>query len=273
MKPSEQKRALASAIKAARMAGKLIRANLSARKTINSSTQHDIKIELDVRCQRLIEKSLHSAFPSVDFLGEEGISADVDGSERWVVDPIDGTVNFAYGIPHACVSIALQQRVRDRRPPSALQTVYEDGYETVVGVVYDPFCDELWTAIRGQPARLNGKIIHVSRRRKLDECIVSIGFAKTVESLEATLPYFNQLVRRVRKIRMMGAAALGLTYVATGRFDAYIERGIRLWDIAAGGLILECAGGEFLRRPIPGDYAYRMVASNGLLRRTLRVPD
>ena len=87
------------------------------------------------------------------------------------------------------------------------------------------------------------------------------------------LPYFSKLVHRVRKIRMMGSAALGLTYVASGRFDAYIERGIRLWDIAAGGLILECAGGEFWHRAIPGDYAYRMVATNGLLRRRLRVPD
>ena len=77
---------------------------------------------------------------------------------------------------------------------------------------------------------------------------------------------------RVRKIRMMGAAALGLTYVATGRFDAYIERGIHLWDIAAGGLIIQCAGGEFWHRPIPGAHAYRMVATNGLLRRSLRVP-
>jgi myo-inositol-1(or 4)-monophosphatase len=87
------------------------------------------------------------------------------------------------------------------------------------------------------------------------------------------MPYFRELVYRVRKIRMMGAAALGLTYVATGRFDAYIERGIRLWDIAAGGLIVQCAGGEFWQRPIPGKHAYRMVATNGLLRRSLRVPD
>src|SRR5947207_1831715 len=130
----------------------------------------------------------------------------------------------------------------------------------------------MWTAIRGRPARLNGKIIHVSRRGKLAETIVSIGFAKSRESLDATLPYFNQLVHRVRKIRMMGAAALGLVYVATGRFDAYIERGIRLWDIAAGGLIVECAGGEFWRRQVPGEQSYQMIASNGRLRRTLRVP-
>jgi myo-inositol-1(or 4)-monophosphatase len=184
-----------------------------------------------------------------------------------VVDPIDGTVNFAYGIPHACVSIALQQRAK---PPGSAE--FEDGYRTLVGVVYDPFCDELWIAIRGQAARLNGKIIRVSRRRKLREAIVSIGFTKSRESLEATLPYFNRMVHRVRKIRMMGAAALGLAYVACGRFDAYIECEIRLWDIAAGGLIIESAAGEFWHRPIPGEHAYRVIASNGLLGRSLRVP-
>jgi myo-inositol-1(or 4)-monophosphatase len=142
----------------------------------------------------------------------------------------------------------------------------------LVGVVYDPFCDELWTATVGEPARLNGKLIHVSRRRNLAEAIISIGFAKTRENLEATLPYFIDLVHHVRKLRIMGSAALALTYVATGRFDAYIERGIRLWDIAAGGLILECAGGDFFREPVAGEHAYRMLSSNGLLRKRLHVP-
>lgn len=255
-----------TAIAAARAVGALMRKNLHARKHANAVTQHDIKLELDVRSQKLIEETLRASFPDTAVLGEEGVIGDPHADARWVVDPIDGTVNFAYTIPHACVSIALQQRSEG---PSA----YPDGYETVVGVVYDPFCDELWTATRGQAARLNGKAIQVSRRSKLNECIISIGFAKSRASLDATLPYFSKLVYRVRKIRMMGAAALALTYVATGRFDAYVERGIRLWDIAAGGFILERAGGEFWRQPIPGDYAYRMVATNGLLRRTLRVPN
>jgi myo-inositol-1(or 4)-monophosphatase len=258
-------RAQATAVIAARAAGALMRDHLHGVKRASEVTQHDIKLELDVRSQKLIEKTLRSAFPQVPLLGEEGTSGDTLSGERWVVDPIDGTVNFAYSIPHACVSIALQERSSSKR-------AFPDGYETVVGVVYDPFSDELWTAIRGGPARLNGRIVSVSRRRRLEDSIVSIGFAKSRESLEATLPYFNRLVFRVRKIRMMGAAALGIAYVATGRFDAYIERGIRLWDIAAGGLILECAGGEFWRKPIPGTYSFRMVATNGLLRKTLRVP-
>jgi myo-inositol-1(or 4)-monophosphatase len=266
MKLMEQKRALDCAVRAARAAGKVIRDNLRETKTVASSSQHDIKLELDVRCQKLIERALQKGFPGIALLGEEGDSGDTTTAQRWVVDPIDGTVNFTYGVPHACVCIALQEKVRGKRSGG-----YEDGYVTLVGVVYDPFCDEIWTAIRGQPARMNGNKIHASRRRKLAEAIVSIGFAKTRENLERTLPYFNELVHRVRKIRIMGSAALALTYVASGRFDAYIEAGISLWDIAAGGLILESAGGEFWRRPIPGRHAYRMVATNGLLRKTLRV--
>lgn len=229
--------------------------------------QHDIKLELDVRSQALIERRLRSSFPTVAVLGEEGVSGKADAPCRWVVDPIDGTVNFTYGIPHACVSIALQERVQD-----AAAADYPDGYNTLLGVVYDPFCDELYTAIRGKAARLNGRVIHVSQRRQLREAIVSIGFSKSRKTLAATLPYFNQLVHRVRKIRMMGAAALGLTYVACGRFDAYVEREIRIWDVAAGGLIIECAGGEFWHQALSGEHRYRSIASNGLLRRALRVP-
>ncbi len=251
------KKALDISVKAARAAGKLMCSQKGEPKKINEQSQHDIKLELDVRCQKLIEGILLKAFPETAFLGEEGLAGVADSPLRWVVDPIDGTVNFAYGIPHACVSIALQQRGED------------GSFTTIVGVVYDPFCDELWSAIRGQPAKLNGKIIHASKRTELAESIVAIGFSKTADSLRENLPVFNLLVRRVRKIRMMGSAALALTYVASGRFDAYIESGISLWDIAAGGLILECAGGEFWHHEIPNSTKFTMIANNGLLRAKL----
>lgn len=260
----DSRKALNVSVAAARSVGALMKKNISSTKKVNSSTQYDIKLELDVRCQELITRALRRAFPAAALLGEEGVAGDPGSEYRWVVDPIDGTVNFTYGIPHACVSIALQKRLK--------KADYPNGFQTVTGVVLDPFCNELFTAIRGERSRLNGRPIRVSRVRDLREAIVSIGFAKSKASLESTLPYFNKLIRRVRKIRMLGAAALGLCYVATGRFDAYVERGIRLWDIAAGGLIIECAGGEFWHRPIRGAHAYQMVASNGLLRRTLRVP-
>ncbi len=256
-----------AAVAAARSVGALMRRQLHSSKRANEVSQHDIKLELDVRCQKMIEAVLRKAMPEAALLGEEGVAGDPASEYRWVVDPIDGTVNFAYTIPHACVSIALQRRFEV--PPA---TAYEDGFDTVVGVVYDPFMDELWTSTRGQPARLNGRTIHVSDRRKLDEAVISIGFAKSRENLNATLPYFLDLVHKVRKLRIMGSAALALTYVATGRFDAYIERGIRLWDIAAGGLILECAGGEFWHEAVSGEHAYRMISSNKFLRKSLRIP-
>jgi myo-inositol-1(or 4)-monophosphatase len=266
-------------VDAARAAGALMRKNLHAEKKANEITLHDIKLELDVRCQKLIEKKLYRAFPEVALLGEEGDAGETDAEFRWVVDPIDGTVNFAHGIPHASVSIALQKRIPGSKIPAGTSkrparehATRNTQYETILGVVYDPFQDEMWTAIRGGPARLNGRVIHASRSRNLNECIVSIGFAKNRNNLERALPYFLWLVRRVRKVRMFGSAALALTYVATGRLDVYVERGISLWDIAAGGLIVECAGGRFWYEATQGRHKYRMISSNGLVHDKLPVP-
>lgn len=252
-RPPSNPQALAAAVDAAHQAGALMKKHLRRAKQVNESHQHDIKLELDVRCQKLITRVLAQAFPSIPVLGEEGIDAASEQAvARWVVDPIDGTVNFAYGIPHAAVSIALQVRTAD-------------GFHSEVGVVYDPFMDDLWTAIRGKPARLNGRIAKVSTRARLDESIVSLGFAKSQDSLKAAQADFLELTHRVRKIRIMGSAALALTYVACGRFDAYVEAGVRLWDIAAGGLIVECAGGSFVTQALPGEHRYGLIASNGLI--------
>jgi myo-inositol-1(or 4)-monophosphatase len=276
MNKSEQQKALASAVGAAQAAGRLMRQNLRSPKKINSETQHDIKLELDVRCQELIQTKLRKVFPAVAILGEEGIIGDQESAQRWVIDPIDGTVNFTYGIPHACVSIALQRRLAE--PVAELsgaagaknKAPHPDAfYETLAGVVYDPFSDELWTALRGGAARLNGRVIRVSARSRLNEAIVAMGFAKQRVTVDRMLPLLNAMIHRVRKVRVMGAAALAMTYVASGRFDAYIEYGLRLWDIAAGGLILECAGGEFWRRPVAGEHAFQIIANNGPMRRPL----
>jgi len=265
MNETKLNQALTCAVRAARGAGGLMRRNLLSPKRINAATQHDIKLELDVRCQKLIERTLRSSFPDIAVLGEEGIVGDTNASARWVVDPIDGTVNFTYGIPHACVSIAFQIRKRGRLPTQP----GDAAYETVVGVVLDPFCDELWTARRGGKALLNGKVIRVSHRAMLREAIVALGFAKERSTLQRMLPTFDRLIHRVRKIRIMGAAALSMVYVASGRMDAYVEYGLRLWDIAAGGLIIECAGGRFWREPVAGKHAYQIVASNGRLGKEL----
>lgn len=272
MNKTDHSRALTSAVEAARAVGKLMRENQWSRKKVNSEVQYDIKLELDVRSQELIQKKLKKAFPEVDFLGEEGEFNPSDKPYRWVVDPIDGTVNFAYGIPHACTCIALQRRLplQKEKGPRKPGTDEVEEYETVVGVIYDPFCDELWTAIRGQKAKLNDRHIQVSRRKKLNEAIVAIGFAKLEDTINRMMPLFQALVPRVRKVRMMGSAGLAMAYVATGRMDAYREFGVRIWDIAAGGLIVECAGGEFWRRAVPGRHAKEIIANNGLLRPALQ---
>lgn len=278
MNAKELKQTLVTATAAARAAGVLMHRNLMSAKSVNAATRHDIKLELDVRCQKLIERRLRRDWPDIAVLGEEGVLGDTTAPRRWVVDPIDGTVNFTYGIPHACVSIALQERQEARgdgrvrgsgMKPSPL-ALHTSNFVTVLGVVYDPFMDELFTAARGEPARLNGSVIRCSPRRKLEEAIVSMGFAKSTATVRRGLPFFNRVIHRVRKVRMMGAAALGLCYVACGRFDAYLESGIKLWDIAAGGLIVERAAGDFDHRPIAGAHSYEMCASNGLIGGKLR---
>jgi myo-inositol-1(or 4)-monophosphatase len=261
MKKVENNKFLALTKEAALAAGSLLKKYQKSVKKISSETQYDIKLELDVRCQKLIEKHLSKAYPEIAFLGEEGITGDTNSGYRWVVDPIDGTVNFNYGIPHACVSIALQGPMGPK----------DDNFSnTLVGVVYDPFTDELWTATKGGPAMLNGTIIHVSKRTKLSEAIVYVGFAKHLFTMKKMLPVFTELTQNARKIRQMGAAALAMTYVASGRFDLYAEYGVRLWDLAAAGLIIESAGGRFLRKTLKGEHTYQVIADNGHMREQVK---
>jgi len=248
------KSARKAAIEAALAAGQVMRDNWLKPKRINSSEAHDIKLELDVRCQAIIEKILAKAFPEIPALGEEGITGDISAEYRWVIDPIDGTVNYAFGIPHAATSIALEHKEK-----------------SVVGVIYDPFADELWTTIKGEPTRLNGKVVHVSDRSKVEDAVLAIGFSKSQDNLEKCLPHMARLTRRARKIRIMGSAAIELAYVASGRLDAYVERRINLWDVAAGSLLVENAGGEFHTVPAPGKFRYAMCADNGKLRKKLQV--
>lgn len=249
MNQVQLRQALAVAVEAARAAGGLMRRHHRHAKRVQATTRHDIKLELDLRCQRLIERRLRAAFPALGVLGEEGSLAS-GGGPRWVVDPIDGTVNFAYGIPHACVSIALESPEEHGR------------LRPVVGVVYDPFCEELWTARRGQPTRLNGRVIRVSDRARLEEAIVSLGAGRRLRAIRHMVEALSRLIHRVRKLRSMGSAALALAYVASGRFDAYAEIGLHWWDIAAGGLLVECAGGRFEVREQPGA-GFELLAHNG----------
>ncbi len=278
MKNIPLNQALAVAIKAARAAGKVMHANWHKPKRVKLDDIHDIKLELDVRCQKLIEKILRAAFPKIPLLGEEGDSGDVKAQYRWVVDPIDGTVNYFYGMPHAAVSIALQRRDAcrvtsdEKTTPRSAQNpaTRHSSHVTLLGVIYGPFTDELWTTVRGEPTRLNGKIVRVSNRSKLEDAVIAMGFSKDRDNIEKSLPHLNRLARRVKKIRVMGSAALELAYVASGRLDAYIERTINLWDVAAGQLLVENAAGEFYALPAPHG-KLRMCADNGKLRKKLQI--
>ena len=239
---------LETAIEAADEAGKLLRKNFGAPLTVDEMTHHDIKLAIDKQAQQVITKVILADYPDHCILGEEGATANPNADVRWVVDPLDGTVNYFYGIPHYAVSVAAQQRVG------------ADQWETVAGVVLAPEVDELFASEKGEPAVLHGRPIRVSERAELSEAILAIGFFKSAETINRSLEDFKQLVGRVRKVRIMGAAALDAAYVACGRFDAYVEYGIKLWDIAAGQLILENAGGrtEVKSRGDPHSFDVRM---------------
>ncbi|MEI6083202.1 MAG: inositol monophosphatase family protein [Verrucomicrobiota bacterium] len=222
---------LETAIEAAAAAGKLLKQNFGGPLDVNVTTSHDIKLALDEQAQAVITRIILADYPDHCILGEEAITGNQQADVRWVVDPLDGTVNYFYGIPHYAVSIAAQQRTGDH-------------WETVAGVVLDPERDELFTGAKGQAPALNGQPIHVSDRTALAESIVAIGFFKNVDTINRSLKRFADTIHRVRKMRLMGAAALDVAYVACGRYDAYVEYGIKLWDICAGQLILETAGGQ-----------------------------
>jgi len=243
------KRYLDAAEKAARAAGKLLRKNFGRPQRVNTVAAHDIKLEIDIQTQELITKLLLKEFPKHALYGEEGIVGDQSSEHQWIVDPLDGTVNYFYGIPHFCVSIALRFR-----------------NEVMVGVIYDPIRREMWKGQKGETSKLNGDPVHVSDRADLAEAVVSVGLAKTGETINANFPLLQQMVHRVRKCRVLGSAALDMAYVACGRLDAYIEQGISLWDIAAGWLLVENAGGTVDLRPREDmKDKYSIVAFNGVI--------
>jgi myo-inositol-1(or 4)-monophosphatase len=261
---------LETAIEAAAEAGKLLRKNFGSALNVSQATHHDIKLEIDEQAQAVISRVILADFPDHCILGEEGVTGRKDSDVRWVVDPLDGTVNYFYGIPHYAVSVAAQVRVVGRvtsRGATSGAAAHSDSeWKTVAGVVLDPELDELFVSEKGKPAFLHGHPIHVSDRADLAEAIVAIGFFKSVATINQGLQDFGAMIHKVRKLRLMGAAALDVVYVACGRYDAYIEYGIKLWDIAAGQLILENAGGRVAAQPsTEGAHAFNVRMWNGKL--------
>jgi myo-inositol-1(or 4)-monophosphatase len=222
---------LTTAVDAALKAGALLRENFEKPLEVDDMLAHDIKLELDRRTQRLIEDHILARHPDHAILGEEGTRSGT-GDCEWIIDPLDGTVNYFYGIPHFATTIALRRN-----------------NELLAGVIHDPLRDETWTVELGTPPLLNGREIRVSHRNQLTDCIVSMGVSKSLETINSTLPVFNHAIRQVKKMRMLGSAALDIAYVATGRLDAYIETSIGLWDIAAGVLLVRAAGGQVDLQP------------------------
>lgn len=192
------------------------------------STPTDVVTAADRESEELIRKRLLGARPDDGFLGEEGGNVATTSGVTWIVDPIDGTVNYLYNIPSYAVSIAASI----------------DG-EVVAGSVVNPVSGETFAAARGQGATLDGRQIAVSGATRLDRSLVGTGFGYDVARRKAQAAVLNQVIVKVRDIRRAGAAALDLCGVACGRLDGYYERGPNPWDFAAGGLIATEAGARF----------------------------
>lgn len=234
---------------AARAAGAYLKQRFHEVQRVDAELPHDIKLRLDKETQQLIVEHLAAAYPDYAVLGEEGNSGRADAQAQWIVDPLDGTVNYFYGIPIFCVSIALCV-----------------GGEPVLGCVYDPMQDECYTAVVGGEAQLNGRSIRVSGRSRMAEAVVFVGHGTHDGSGAEGVRRFAHISSQVRKVRILGSAALTLCYIAAGRFDAYIENRINLWDFAAARVILECAGGMLEFAPAPGSSVTGAVlAWNGTL--------
>lgn len=238
---------LETAKQAACQAGAFLKENFGQPLEVDEETHHDIKLALDRESQDLITRVLLGEFPDHALYGEEGLAGNQESDYQWIVDPIDGTVNYFYSIPHYCVSIALRHKD-----------------ELIVGVIYDPSMDDLWEVEKGSAALLNGEPISVSPRTKLEESALFVGCGKDQTTLASGLERFKRASQRARKMRMMGSAALAMAYIASGRLDAYVESRISLWDIAAGQMLLESAGGKVTLTEVSGVAdAWSIVASNG----------
>lgn len=198
----------------------------------SKSSPTDLVSEADLASERLIRERLAEARPADGFLGEEGGSQGGTSGLSWVVDPLDGTVNFLFGIPQWCVSVA----VTDERGP-------------LVGAIFDPCRNELFVATRDGHPLLNGAPIAASDREDLATAMVATGLAYNADVRAAQADVLARVIPRVRDIRRFGSAALDLAWTAAGRYDAYFERTVKPWDIAAGTLICERAGLTVLELP------------------------
>lgn len=233
----------------ARSAGAILLKGFNKRFAVSYKGRINPVTEYDLKSERYIISSIRKKYPDHDVLAEEATAKSSKSLYRWIIDPLDGTVNYAHGFPVFCVSIALEY----------------DG-EMVLGVVFDPIHREMFSAVRGSGAFLNGKQIHVSREDKLERSMIATGFAYDVSTaVRNNIGYFGRMVRKAQAVRRPGSAALDTCWVACGRFDGFWELSLHPWDTAAAHLILLEAGGKITRMDGRSHSIYggEMAASNG----------
>ena len=244
-------RFLEAAQESAERAGGMLRKNIDASRKIEYKGAVNLVTNFDRQAQQIVFEHLSSRFPEHDFLAEEDLCEEKGSEFRWIIDPLDGTTNYAHRFPIFCVSLAL-----------------ELNGQITLGVIYDPMRDEMFSAVRGKGATLNGKQVSVSLERELDKSLLSTGFPYDVrESKENNLDHFRHFVTRTQAVRRCGAAAIDLCYIACGRFDGFWELKLSPWDVAAGALIVEEAQGRV--SDFQGDefsiYGREILASNNLI--------
>lgn len=244
-------RLLEIAVAAARAAGRHALENRHRCGEVLERGAHDVKLVLDRECQQKAADAVHAHWPGAPILGEEGAFG--TGEWVWIIDPLDGTVNYLHGMPLWCTSVAVAHRG-----------------EVVAGAVFVPELNELYTATADGPAELNGSRIHTSNVRALSEALVLTGLSKHMSAHPEAASHLIALATRAQKTRVMGAAAVDLCNVACGRADGYYESSIYLWDVAAAGLIVERAGGrtEVLRRH--NEHHLAFLATNGHIHEELK---
>ena len=249
-----RRRELQTAIAAARAAGVFIKQRRGKPGRVRFKSDINIVTAVDTQAEALIIRRLRAAFPADGILAEERPEEKGNG-RKWVIDPLDGTTNFAHGFPFFVVSIGLE----------------EEG-QPVIGVVYDPVHDELFTAVRGKGALCNGKRIAVSAQRTMSRAFLATGFAYTFKkNPDHFFKQFRSMMLASMAVRRAGAAALDLCYVACGRFDGFWELDLKPWDTAAASLIVAEAGGKVTRidgRPY-SHYDKSIVASNSHLHKAM----
>lgn len=244
---------------AARAAAEIIREHagrLSSR-DVQAKGTHDLVTVADEAAEQVILRQLAEAFPDDALLGEETAPEDLRPvvGRRWIVDPIDGTTNFMHGVPPYAVSIGLQ----------------ENGVG-VLGVILEVTSGELFVGVRGDGLAVNGIPTRVSETRQLDEALIATGFPfRDYRYVDGYLETFERMIRSTRGVRRPGAASIDLAWTAAGRFDGFFEAGLSPWDVAAGLVLVEAAGGRVSALPEAADPVYGggLVASNGLLHAAL----